>query len=240
MKNATDSTSERKLIEQFLLPRISTEHIFSGGGMCLSSRIQSMLPGMRFAGRALTVRTLPGFTRRTLEALSQAKEGDVLIVAAGGHSELSPWGGMAHWNATRKKLAGVVIDGMTRDYLEIRDLEGAIPLFACGRAPAIAGFGTPTVGAIGETIICGGVPVNNGDLVFGDDDGVVVVPWDKVETVLDLAKKSIVFDDKEQEWVESGRSIYDLLVMLSGADGSNYKERKFRWVSGPTIEPLKD
>ena len=70
----------------------------------MSPRIQSLLPGLRFAGRALTVRTLPGFTRRTIEALSLASAGDVLVVDAGGPSELSVWGSdMVHWNASRNK-----------------------------------------------------------------------------------------------------------------------------------------
>jgi 4-hydroxy-4-methyl-2-oxoglutarate aldolase len=240
-QNQTPTTpAEREMIEKFLHPRMTTEHIWSGGGLCMSNRIRSMLPGKRFVGRALTARTLAGFTRAGQEALAQAQPGDVLVIAAGGPSELSPWGGMVHWNATRDKLAGVVVDGPTRDMVEIKALENAIPLFACGQAPAIAGFGAPTTGAIRETVMCGGIPVSTGDLVFGDDDGVAVVPWAKVEQVLDLALKGIIFDDKEQAWVESGRSVFDLLTMLSGVDGSNYKERKFRWVSQTGIEPLKD
>src|SRR6478672_2600249 len=72
----------RSLIEQFLHPRMTSEHVNSGGGFCMSPRIRSLLPGRRFAGRALTVRTLPGFTRRTIEALSLAKADDVLVVDA--------------------------------------------------------------------------------------------------------------------------------------------------------------
>ena len=238
--SAVTTSAERAMIEKFLHPRMTTEHIWSGGGLCMATRIHSMLPGKRFVGRALTARTLAGFTRAGQEALAQAQPGEVLVIAAGGPGELSPWGGMVHWNATRNGLAGVVVDGPTRDLLEIKALENAIPLFACGQAPAIAGFGAPTTGAIRETVMCGGVPVSTGDLIYGDDDGVAVVPWVKVEQVLDLALKGIVFDDKEQAWVESGGTVFDLLTMLSGVDGSNYKERKFRWVAGPGIEPLKD
>jgi 4-hydroxy-4-methyl-2-oxoglutarate aldolase len=230
----------RSLIEQFLHPRMTSEHVNSGGGSCMSPRIRSLLPGRRFAGRALTVRTLPGFTRRTIEALSLAKADDVLVVDAGGPSELSVWGSMVHWNAARNNLRAIVIDGMVRDLLEIETQADAIPLFACGRAPAIAGFGAPSVGAIGEPVICGGVSVNTGDLIFGDDDGLTVVPWAKVDEVLDLAMRNIVFDDKERAWIESGRSVYDLLTMLSGKDGTQYKERKFRWADQASIDPLLD
>lgn len=240
MSAQSTEAAAQALVEKFLHPRLTAEHIFSGGGTCLTTDIQPMMPGKRFAGRALTVRTLAGFTRKSIEALAKARKGDVLVIAAGGKSELSVWGGMVHWNATRIGVAGIVIDGMSRDYVEIEGLEGSIPIFCRGRAPAIAGFGTPTSGSVGDAIVCGGVSVNTGDLIFGDDDGVVVVPWAKAEEVLDLAMKSIVFDDKEQAWVESGRTIYDMLVMLSGADGSQYKDRKFRWVSQDGIEPLAD
>jgi 4-hydroxy-4-methyl-2-oxoglutarate aldolase len=230
----------RALVEKFLHPRMTSEHVNSGGGSCMSPRIQSLLPGLRFAGRALTVRTMPGFTRRAIEALSLAKPGDVLVVDAGGRSELSIWGSMVHWNATRNRLGAVVIDGMVRDLLEIQHQADPIPLFACGRAPAIAGFGPASNGAIGETVTCGGVAVNNGDLIFGDDDGLTVVPWRSAADVLDLALRNIVFDDKEQQWIESGRSVYDLLLMLSGRDGSQYRERKFRWAAQKSIDPLAD
>jgi 4-hydroxy-4-methyl-2-oxoglutarate aldolase len=230
----------RALVEKFLHPRMTSEHVNSGGGTCMSSRVRSLLPGLRFAGRALTVRTLPGFTRRTIEALSLAKPDDVLVVDAGGPSELSVWGSMVHWNAARNKLGAVVIDGMVRDLLEIETQADAIPLFACGRAPAIAGFGAPSVGAIGEPVICAGVAVSTGDLIFGDDDGLTVVPWPKVSEVLELAMRNIVFDDKERAWIESGRSVYDLLTMLSGKDGMQYKERKFRWAAQSSIDPLPE
>lgn len=228
------------LLEKFLHPRITSEHVNSGGGICMSPRIKSLLPGRRFVGRALTARTLPGFTRRAIEALALAKPGDVLVIDASGASELSVWGSMVHWNAARNGLRAVVIDGMVRDVLEIETQTDAIPLFACGRAPAIAGFGPPSVGAVGEPVICGGVSVNTGDLIFGDDDGLAVVPWMKAGAVLDLAMRNIVFDDKEKAWIESGRSVFDLLTMLSGKDGSQYRERKFRWAVQPAIDPLVD
>src|ERR1700722_4953837 len=132
--NATGNEAARALLTKYLHLRMTSEHVNSGGGTCMSPRIQSCLPGLRFVGRALTVRTLPGFTRRAIEALSRAKEDDVLVIDAGGPSELSVWGSMVHWNATRNKLGAIVIDGMVRDLLEIQTQHDPIPLFACGRA----------------------------------------------------------------------------------------------------------
>lgn len=232
------SAAHVELLAKFLHPRLIAEHIFSGGGTCMHGSIRSLVPGLRFAGRALTVRTASGYNRRPLEALARAGKGDVLVIAAAGPAEVASWGGVVHWNAGRKGLGGVVIDGMTRDLAEIRAEKSPVPLFACGQVPAIAGFGTPTTGSIGETIICGGAQVRTGDLIYGDDDGVVVVPWEQAGTVLDLAMKSIAFDDKEMAWVESGREVFDLLCMLWDPDGTTYKERKFRWAENDSLDPI--
>jgi 4-hydroxy-4-methyl-2-oxoglutarate aldolase len=224
------------LVSRYLDPRMTTEHVYSGGGACVHSSIRPLIAGLRFAGRALTVRTQAGFTRRPLEALAIAKPGDVLVINAGGDSEVAPWGGVVHWNAARKGLAGVVVDGPTRDLVEMKAMTPPLPIFARAQVAGLAGFGTPSSGAIGEQIICGGVVVCTGDLVFGDDDGVAVVPWERAEAVLDLAIKNMAFDLKEMAWVESGRSVYELLTKLWDPDGVTYKERKFRWATSPKLD----
>jgi 4-hydroxy-4-methyl-2-oxoglutarate aldolase len=220
----------RQLLEGYLAEGITAEHVFSGGGLCMSRAVQPLVPGGRFAGWALTVRTAPGWLRRPLEALARAGRDDVLVIDAGGDSELASWGGMVSYSAARKGIRGVVIDGVTRDILEIRQLNPPLPVFARGQAPGIAGFGPPSSGTIGQPIICGGVQVNTGDLVFGDDDGVVVVPRERVEQVLELATKSITFDEKERQWIDAGGSVYDLIRGLWDPDGVEYKDRKWRWV----------
>jgi regulator of RNase E activity RraA len=235
----TGSLDAAELVAKFIDPRMTTEHIYSGGGTCLSTAIRSMIPGLRFAGRALTVRTVPGFTRSPIQALAQAKKGDVLVIQAGGDAEISPWGGCVHWHARRKGVAGVVIDGMTRDLLEMKAENPPLPIFARGQAPALGGFGTPTSGAVGEPIVCGNVPIKTGDLIFGDDDGLVAVPWEKAQDVLQLAYGSIQFDDKELAWAESGREIYDLLTKLWDPDGTQYKQRKFKWAANPVLDAFE-
>ena len=76
--------------------------------------------------------------------------------------------------------------------------------------------------------------VRPGDLVMGDDDGVVIVPIEKAEECLRLARKSVLFDQKEMRWVESGRTIHDLIEKLWEPDGMNYRANKWRWVDEDT------
>lgn len=207
--------------------------MFSGGGLCVTSAIKSLMPGRRFAGRAFTVKTQPGFTRHILWALAEAQHDDVLLIEAQGNLELAAWGGVAHWNAERKGIAAVVIDGVTRDLVEIKPSQ--CPLFARGQAPAIVTFGPKSAGALQVPLVFGGVPVRPGDVVMGDDDGVVIVPIEKAEECLRLARKSVLFDQKEMRWVESGRTIHDLIEKLWEPDGMNYRANKWRWVDEDTL-----
>ena len=224
----------QQLLHGFRQSDITAEHVFSGGGLCVTSAIKSLMPGTRFAGRAFTVKTQPGFTRQTLAALDQAQRDDVLVIEAHGDMELAAWGGVAHWHADRKGIAAVVIDGVTRDLVEIR--QTGCPLFARGQSPPIVTFGPRSAGALQIPIVFGGVLVRPGDIVMGDDDGVVVVPIEKAEECLTLARKSVQFDLKEMRWVEAGKSIHDLIEMLWESDGTNYRANKWRWVDeGPNV-----
>ena len=199
-----NSAAHAELLAKFLHPRMIAEHVFSGGGTCMHSSIKSMIPGLRCAGRALTVKTAPGYNRRCLEALARADKGDVIVISAGGPAEVAVWGGMVHWNASRKGLAGVVMDGMMRDTAETRTSGSSIPLFALGQVPAIAGFGTPTSGTLGEPIVCGGAPVRTGDLIYGDDDGVVVVPSEQAGAVLKAGRDRVAKEEKTRERLRNG------------------------------------
>ena len=115
-----NSAAHAELLAKFLHPRMIAEHVFSGGGTCMHSSIKSMIPGLRFAGRALTVKTAPGYNRRCLEALARADKGDVIVISAGGPAEVAVWCGLVGWNASRKGLPEVVLDGLMRDTAECR------------------------------------------------------------------------------------------------------------------------
>jgi regulator of RNase E activity RraA len=101
------------------------------------------------------------------------KPGDVAVFACGGSSRIAPWGGLLSTASRARGAAGCVTDGFVRDVLQIREL--GLPVFAGGIAP-LDSKGRGQIQAIDVPIICGGVKVAPGDLVFGDADGVVVVP----------------------------------------------------------------
>jgi len=148
----------------------------------LDPAIRAMFQGVRMAGPAYTVVAeedhLPVFS-----ALAAAAAGDVLVVATNG-GRLAVAGELFATEASRRGLAGIVIDGFCRDVHGLRAL--GLPVFARGTNPM---SGATTLRSTPQTTIrCGGVDVNPGDVVFGDDDGVVIAPADQVAAALESAE----------------------------------------------------
>ena len=131
-------------------------------------------PGLKVVGRALTVRSAPGDYAKPVEAIDQARPGDVIVVDTGGVGP-AVWGEMATRSAMNRGVAGVVIDGALRDSGDIRALK--FPAFSrliCPNAGEPRGLGE-----IGVTITVAGEIVEPGDWILGDDDGVVRIPRDR-------------------------------------------------------------
>ena len=135
-------------------------------------RIKPLDPASRLCGPALTVRARPGDNLMVWKAVDVAQPGDVLVVATYGFTTTSTFGENLVKAARNKGLAGIVCDGTCRDVTGIR--ETGVPSFVLGAVASSPGKDGP--GEIGGPVSCGGVAVQPGDLVVGDEDGVVVVP----------------------------------------------------------------
>ena len=144
--------------------------------------IRAMVSGVRMAGPALTVTAeddhLPVFS-----ALAEAEPGEVLVIATNG-GRLAVLGELFATEAHRRGLAGVVIDGRCRDVHGLRAL--GLPVFARGTIPASGS--TVSRAPMRTPVRVGGVDAAPGDIVFGDDDGVVIAPPAQVEAALELAE----------------------------------------------------
>jgi regulator of RNase E activity RraA len=137
------------------------------------------------AGPALTVKTRPGEHLMIHKAILLAAPGDVIVVDGGGDLTNALIGELMVGTAIQRKLGGFVIDGAIRDAKALR--EGDFPVFAAGvthRGPYRDG-----PGEINVPIALDGMVIEPGDLIIGDDDGVLCVPFDHVESVLDAARK---------------------------------------------------
>ncbi len=140
--------------------------------------IRAMVPDVRVAGPALTVVAeddhLPVFS-----ALADAEPGEVLVVVTGGR-RLAVVGELFATEARRRGVAGIVVDGFCRDVQGLRRL--GLPVFARGTIPMSGSTVART--PLREAVRCGGVDVAPGDVVFADDDGIVIAPPERLEAAL--------------------------------------------------------
>ncbi|MBM3491619.1 MAG: RraA family protein [Alphaproteobacteria bacterium] len=175
----------------------------------MAAAIKPVAPGMRLCAQARTVVAMAADGGIVQVALTLARRGEAIVMDAGGVLDTAVWGGIATAAARALGIAGIVIDGAVRDLADIR--ADGLPTFARAVVPRGPhdGFG----GIIDSAIAAGGVPVRPGDLVLGDDDGVVVVPLERAAEVLRKAEAHL---EKEQGWlraIAAGKTVPDLFGM---------------------------
>lgn len=180
----------------------------------MAAAITPVAPGLRLLGQALTVRTIAADITPLLYALEIAEPGDVLVVDAAQHVDNAVLGGHMNNEALKRGIAGIVIDGSVRDVEELRT--SGMPVFSRGITPA--GPHSGLIGDVNLSISCGGVTVDPGDIVIGDDDGVVVVPLDRAD---DVARRCREHLDVEAEWawrIAAGESFARILDLPPAED----------------------
>jgi len=143
----------------------------------------------------------------------------VIVVDGGGFSNVAVIGErIAYYMQVKRGVAGIVVDGAVRDLRGLRELGFAT--FCSGVTPLI--FGSQGPGAINVPISCGGVPVNPGDIVFGDDDGVVVVPRLDAERVAALADAHLAGELERVAQVDAGMSLTEVQNLGPRLDAWNH------------------
>ena len=175
----------------------------------MGSAIKPIFTGARLCGQARTVVTMVGDCGPICNLIRSVQPGDIVVVDAGAADNVAVWGGMMAEEAVRLGVGGAVVDGAIRDVADMRRLN--FPMFCRSVVPRGPhhGFG----GVIDTTIAAGGAPVSPGDLVLGDDDGVVIVPLAMADQVLQAA---LAHMEKEAKWIRemhAGAIISDLFNM---------------------------
>jgi regulator of RNase E activity RraA len=174
-----------------------------------------VVPGMRMAGRALSVLQItggagdfPGSDFKVGAMIDAAGPGDVVIVANGGH-QVSSWGGTATYAAKLKGIAGLVVDGGVRDREEI--VEHAWPVFARHLVPT-TGRGRIRVVEIGGTVTVCGQRVATGDVIVADGTGIVCIPEEQAERVLEIAEALADDDAQAMEEIAGGLTFSEAMA----------------------------
>jgi len=152
------------------------------------------------AGVAVTVKTRPGDNLMVHKALDIAGPGDILVVDAGGDLTNSIMGEMMAAYAEFRQIGGIVIDGAIRDYAALH--AGRLPIFAAGvthRGPYKDG-----PGEINVPIALDGMVIEPGDLIVGDEDGLLCIPFDIAAEICVAAEKKNVEESESIHLMRDG------------------------------------
>lgn len=208
---------DKRVVEQFR--NVVTPHISDN-----MSRIQGASSELRpyhkegkLVGTALTVKTRPGDNLLVHKAIDLAQPGDVIVVDAGGDTTNAIVGEIMQRIAKKNGIAGFVIDGAIRDSLAFKN--DTFPIYAKGvthRGPYKDG-----PGEINVPISLNGMIIHPGDLIVGDEDGLVVVPVEDAEEILSMVQKQAQKEEEIFISIDQGtvdRSWIDITLKEKGCE----------------------
>jgi regulator of RNase E activity RraA len=167
------------------------------------SRIRPLATHMKLAGPAITVEVRPGDNLMIHAAIALAKPGDVIVVDAKGDQTCALIGEIMVTLAEKVGIAGFVLDGPVRDAEAL--IAKGYPIFSFGTNPC--GPTKKTPGRVNWPASIGGVPVNPGDLVVADADGVTFIEREKVDAIIALAAKKEADEVARIEGIRAGKQL---------------------------------
>lgn len=188
---------------------------------------RAMKPFMRplddelvLAGRARTGLYMPAYSVREGEnpyeveiaLVDDLRPGEVVVLACNGPTErIAPWGELLSTAAVARKAAGCVTDGLVRDVKQIRAME--FPVFHGGIGP-LDTKGRARMVERDVRVECGGVSIESGDIVFGDVDGVVVIPRSHEAQVIERAIEKVTGENHTRDALRKGEALASVFKRL--------------------------
>ncbi len=180
---------------------------------CLPPNVRPLHPDWKLFGRAatlscVTVAKEPARPYATeLECIDALKPGDVLVATTNGDQKSSLWGELLSTACRAHGAVGVVLDGLTRDTTKIVAMN--FPVFATGFSP-LDSKGRLDAVNYNQPIRIGDCIIHPGDYVFGDIDGVVIIPADLAAKALPHALEKVTGENKVREELAKGRSVREV------------------------------
>lgn len=193
-----------------------------------SAVISDVLDGLGFRDQAMTADIRPVFGKAKLigrshtvlssdvyhipaqpyemeiQAIDSVPANYVVVAATNKSTRTCMWGELLSTATRARGGRGAVLDGHTRDVAKIESM--GFPVFATGMRP-VDSMGRGKIVSCGEPIVCGGVLVNEGDIIFADIDGVVVIPKEVEEQALSLAHQKAIGENAMRDWLADGRTL---------------------------------
>jgi len=177
---------------------------------CMDPSVKPLVPAMRTWGEVVTVyvETVTEIPEKPyeieMEVIDDLKEGQIIVAQCNAPELSAFWGGLLSNAAVGRKSPGVITDGGARDYREIVSLN--FPVFCKGLSPYDS-LGRMDGKERNIPIVCGGIRVKPGDLVYGDVDGVVVVPQEMAPEVISRAWEKVRGENTVREELRAGASV---------------------------------
>lgn len=193
------------------LGSLPTATIYEAAGKWgeVAANIRPVVDGLRLCGRAFTVKAMPGDNLVVFRAIDEAPAGSVLVIDAGGTDRATIWGGTSTCACVAKGIKGCVTNAAVRDVAQIRSLK--FPVYAAGIN--VRGTVKSHPGWTQVPISFGEVPVKPGDIVIGDEDGLVIVAAERAEEVADKALKKRRDEEEREARILRGEPIRSVLKL---------------------------
>lgn len=210
------------MMEEQLYAAVISDALDAAGfrEQALQHTIRPLLPETVVVGRAMPVLCLDVYEipdepyQQEIAAVDSLKQDDVLICSTNGSTRICFWGELLSTAAQARGARGAVIDGFIRDVRKIMAMR--FPIFTTGISP-VDSNGRGDVVAYNVPIECGGVLVNPGDIVFGDADGVIVIPQAVETEIIAAALEKVSGENRTRDALREGatlKEVYDKYGIL--------------------------
>jgi 4-hydroxy-4-methyl-2-oxoglutarate aldolase len=199
------------------LARLGAATVYEASGRegLVDLDLHQLIPGSRAAGPARTVRCGQGDNLMVHAVMARAQPGDVLVLTMPEPEPVALIGELLATQARGRGVAALLVDAAVRDVEDLREL--GLPIWA--RWIRVRGATKDDVGTLDEPVEVGGAEIRPGDQVVLDVDGVVVVRRERLDEVLDAARKRAEYERGKRAQLEAGALSYDLDNLRARVEG---------------------